>query len=664
MRVPFFAMFAVISAGCGVAFSQAADRGALERLAGCLRPELRRIEARRTVVNGELAQLPALVPRPFAWRYGFRSKTVIDADEPQWLQLDLGQRRRIDRIVAVPAHIPQLGKAGEGHGFPLRFRIEVSDDPAMENAVTVVDRSASDFANPGRYPADFRIDPVGGRYVRFTSTRHFPIDEGFIWALEELLVLSGNRSMAAGRHVEARDSLEMFPNWSRERIKDGQSALGLPVTAEKSPTSGYLSALTNNPDERKWLHVDLGSDHALDEIRLVPVQPGGYETLGERSFPRAWAVELAEDAAFERVVWRSDFPTTNLVGFPGDCAAVIPCDGNRGRHLRFVALKHWGNNDSSGYGLAEIQAYSGDTNVALGKPVTASDEASSGTGWSPAFATDGFSSRHRLIEIPEYLDLIARRGKLERELALLDGRRDEMLRMTGLALAYGGGGIGLAGLVGCVWLLVRLRQVRRRSVAALRDQIARDLHDDIGSNLGGIVLLSEIGGEHSSDPQSRADFQTIRQAADEASESMRDIVWLIQRGNYGLRDMVTRMRESARMILGNKRVTLNVEPTDFRDRRLSLLFRRHVFFAFKEVLNNIRRHAEAEEITVEIRVDPTHLVFVVRDDGVGFDVGSAVSAGHGLENLNRRAAALKGHCRIESAPGSGSVVTFSAPLKS
>jgi signal transduction histidine kinase len=425
-----------------------------------------------------------------------------------------------------------------------------------------------------------------------------------------------------------------------------------------------LSALTNNPHERKWLHVDLGEAFPLDEIRLVPIQPGGYETLGERSFPRSWEVELAEDASFERIVWRHEFPVSNLVGFPGDCAVVIPCDGSRGRHLRFVALSHWGTADRCGYGLAEIQAYSGDRNVALGKPVTASDEAEPDSGWSPAFATDGFSSRHRLIEIPEHLDLLARRGKLERELALLVKRRDQKLRTTGLAIAYGGGGIGVAGFIGCAWLLVRLRQVRRRSVAALRDQIARDLHDDIGSNLGGIVLLSEIGGEHSSDPQSRADFQTIKQAADEASESMRDIVWLIQRGNHGLRDMLTRMRESVRMILGNTQVTLTVEPPDFRDRRLSLLFRRHVFFSFKEVLNNIRRHADAAEIVVEIRISPSHLTFVARDDGVGFDVRSAGLPGHGLENLKRRAAALKGDCHVESAPGSGSVVTFSVPLKS
>ena len=600
-------VFACAGLAGGIAYAATPEAGALERVAGWFSPEFRRDGLRLRKVARDLAGLPELVPRPLAWRYGFRAKTVIDSEEPQWLQFDLGQSRRIDRIVAVPAHIPPLGKQGEGYGFPRRFKIEVSDDPDMKNAVTVVDHSRADFANPGHYPADFPIEPVDGRYVRFTSTRHFQIDEGFIWALEELMVLSGNRSLANLCPATASGSVEMFPNWSVDRSQDGQSALGLPVTAEPSPTLGYLSALTDNPDERKWLQVDLRGEYPIDEIRLVPVQPGSYETLGERSFPRGWGVELAEDPAFERIVWRHQLSPSNLVGYPGDCAVVIPSGGNRGRYLRFVALKHWGSANHCGYGLAEIQAYSGDLNVALGKPVTASDEAASTTGWSPAFATDGFSSRQRLIEIPEHLDLIAMRGKLEHEFRHLAHRREQKLQATGLALGYGGCGLGAAAMLGCVWLLVRQRQIRRQSVALLRDQIARDLHDDMGSNLGGIVLLSEIGSKHSPDPQSRADFQTIKDAADDASTSMRDIVWLIQRGHYGLRDLVTKMRQSTRMILRDKEVSLEVEPPDFKDFNLSLLFRRHVFFSFKEALNNIRRHSDAGNIKVCIRIESSHL---------------------------------------------------------
>jgi signal transduction histidine kinase len=109
---------------------------------------------------------------------------------------------------------------------------------------------------------------------------------------------------------------------------------------------------------------------------------------------------------------------------------------------------------------------------------------------------------------------------------------------------------------------------------------------------------------------------------------------------------------------------MTVEPADFRDRELSLLFRRHVFFAFKETLNNVRRHAAATAVEVRITLRPGHLVFSIRDDGVGFDPAVAAAGGHGLVNLTRRAARLKGACRVESGPGRGTRVEFEAPLQS
>ena len=205
--------------------------------------------------------------------------------------------------------------------------------------------------------------------------------------------------------------------------------------------------------------------------------------------------------------------------------------------------------------------------------------------------------------------------------------------------------------------------MRKRDLLQLRGQIARDLHDDIGSNLGGIVLLGEVGLEHSADPQSREDFRMIREAATEASASMRDILWLIQGGETKLADLVTKMRQSAEMILGDKQVSLRLEPADFRDLRLSLLFRRHVLFSFKEALNNIHRHAEATEVEILLRINDRQFSFKVRDNGIGFDPNTPEISGHGLHNFRRRAERLGGSHRIKTVPGRGSEVTFTAPLR-
>ena len=653
--------------------------GIAGRVARVVSAELRKIETRLGELAVELNELPQLQAAPLEERYGFRSATLYDQDEPQWVLLDLGRQQKIDRIVAVPTHIPKFGKKGEGYGFPLRFRIEVAGNPEMKGAVTVVDRTAEDVENPGRHPMIFRINPVEGRYVRFVSTRHVPVEDGFtdgfMWALEELVVLSGNNVLTGWRGPEeegtpeASSNLDFYPHWAQIRFADNQSSLGLPVNMEESPSLGYLSASTDLPDSEKWVVVDFGREYPIDEIRLVAVESQEPEVVGGRAFPMAMVVELSRDPTFPGEGWRwaRGRGPGPLLGFPGGCAVRLLPSGYRARYLRILTKELWRHRKGQhAFALAEVQAYSGGENVALGKAVQVSGvtDKPDATGWAPEFVVDGFSSRHRLIEYPEYLELIERRGELEREQALLILQRDRKVRVTGQVLSYGGGTLGTVALLGWGWMLVRQRTVKRRAVARLRDQIARDLHDDIGCNLGGIVLLSDIGSQSSGEGQAREDFSTIRETAEETSQSMKDIVWLIQHGDTRLRDLVTRMRHATEVILVDETVSLSMEPAEYRNRKVSLFLRRHVFFAFKEALNNVRKHAGATSVEVNITISDRDLSFEVRDNGRGFDPQEIVALGNGLRNLKRRAERLKGTCHVESTPGEGTCITFSSPLNS
>jgi signal transduction histidine kinase len=92
------------------------------------------------------------------------------------------------------------------------------------------------------------------------------------------------------------------------------------------------------------------------------------------------------------------------------------------------------------------------------------------------------------------------------------------------------------------------------------------------------------------------------------------------------------------------------------------LFRRHVFLAFKEVLNNVRKHAQTSRATVKVEIGSDRLRFTVRDEGIGFDPEGAAVSGHGMANLKRRASRVSGRIRIDSAPGQGTQVSFEAPF--
>lgn len=668
-RLPLWLTALVLS------LAHAADGAEMKQLVGglvrTLSPEFRRIELRVAEIQTELKKLPA--PRKTTWgsRYGHRSGDLATETTPDWVQLDLGSTRRIDMVALVPVWLSFQGPLGAGYGFPKRFRIELADNPGMRDAVILVDHSESDVVNPGRNPMVMEVAPTEGRYLRLTSLKHTKEDGKYFWALEELIALEGNSNVARSVPMTQSSYMDLFPLWATVRLVDGQHALGMPVDVTRpSPNKGYLSAIIPYSvelsgelpaDVAPWCMVDLGKAEEVEQIRVLPLESDDYEVYGGRGYPRVFGLQLALDPRFEQVVWEGGRGTYPL-GYPAGCAITFQIPRIEARYVRIVASRLWSRDDIQCFGLAELQVYGGGQNLALGKPVSVKDQVEMGedAGWAPAHLVDGFTSRFRLIEWPQFLQMMARRGVLEREREALEERLAGKL-MLGSRLVFAGGTTLLVALLaGCIWILVWQRNERRLAMLQLRRQISRDLHDDIGSNLGGIALLSEIGSKHCRDEDSRQDFQTIHEAAEQASLSMRDIVWLVQRDEVGLKDMVMRMREAAEMILRRVQHDFVVDPALFKDRKLSLFFRRHLFFAYKEVLNNIRKHSRAGRVEIQISIGAGMLRFRVRDDGAGFDPAQCIVEGHGLGNLQRRARRLEGRVEIRSKPGSGCEVIFEA----
>ena len=657
--------------GAGCAEGEKRNPDPLIRL---LSPELRRIEKRLTEIDQEMESLPVTRKRPWGSRYGHRSADLPNETTEDWLQLDLGEPHMVDMVALMPANMAYRGKPGAGYGFPKRFRVEISNHADMRDAVVLVDRSKSDVPNPGKYPLVFDVTPTSGRYVRITSLKHAFNDGAYFWALEELMVMEGPLNVAAskGEKMSMSSRTDLFPQWVPVRIIDGQSTLGMPVDMTKpSPTQGYLSSklsmsMAGDPPADKclkWCSVDLGAAEVIEQVCLLPLESDDYEVTGGRGFPRLLTVQFANDPGFKQVVWETKRGSFQL-GYPDGCSINIAVPKVEARYVKVIADRMWSRDDWYIFGLAELQVYGSGRNLALGKPVQVRDMADKPPedGWAPANLVDGYTSRYRLIEWPGYLRKMNLRGQLEREKVALEYRREAKLRLIRKALGVIGGLAAALVVAALIWVMVRQRLLRRREAERLRQQIARDLHDDIGSNLGGIVLLSEIGSQHSTDQDSRSDFESIRQAAEEASLSMRDIVWLIQREQVSLKDFVTRMRQSVQMILKHTGAAVEVTPATFRDRPLGLLFRRHVFMAFKEVLNNVRKHAQTDRVTVQVEIDPDRLRFTVRDEGVGFDQATADVQGHGMDNLKRRASRVSGSILIDSTPGKGTTVIFEAPF--
>ena len=214
-----------------------------------------------------------------------------------------------------------------------------------------------------------------------------------------------------------------------------------------------------------------------------------------------------------------------------------------------------------------------------------------------------------------------------------------------------------AGVVALVALgLYRWRVRRQQQMERLRLRIARDLHDEIGSNLGGIALLLGVVGQ----PQGAEALHHIRAITQQSIETLKELVWMIDPIHDSLADMVQRMRDVAAGLLQNLPYEFNATGVAAQA-AAPLEVRRNVLPIFKEALHNIIKHAHARKVEIALAAAPDKMVLTVRDDGAGF-VPADAPAGHGLRNMQRRVEEFGGNLKIVSQPGQGTTIRLEVPL--
>jgi hypothetical protein len=154
--------------------------------------------------------------------FGYHSAIEAKDNLAKWVQVDLGRPVSISQIVLIGSY-DNFNQIGAGFGFPVRFKIEISDDPEFHSTVqSIVDQTQADFPNPKSIPQTFSAGGKQARYVRVTSTKLALRSDDYIFSLGELSVLDGRgTNVALHAKVAALDSIENPPRWSRENLVDG-----------------------------------------------------------------------------------------------------------------------------------------------------------------------------------------------------------------------------------------------------------------------------------------------------------------------------------------------------------------------------------------------------------------------------------------------------------
>ena len=207
-----------------------------------------------------------------------------------------------------------------------------------------------------------------------------------------------------------------------------------------------------------------------------------------------------------------------------------------------------------------------------------------------------------------------------------------------------------------------LNETRRQlEVEKLRNSIARDLHDDLGSTLSSINIISQMAMQNVQ-ADAGNHFARIGKHSALMMDKLTDIVWSINPDNDNTEQLIAKMREFASEILEPK----SIEWKFFVDKKIcslrpSLEKRKVIFMVFKEAINNAAKYSNASRVDIFLGINKGQFEVKVRDKGRGFDE-VAVKKGNGLRNMRERARLAGGMVNIKSNNGQGTEVFLQVPI--
>jgi signal transduction histidine kinase len=227
--------------------------------------------------------------------------------------------------------------------------------------------------------------------------------------------------------------------------------------------------------------------------------------------------------------------------------------------------------------------------------------------------------------------------------------------------------VGLGRYVSFRRLRARLRGLEQQ--AALhkeRARIARDIHDDLGTRLSEITLLTELASRKPVDLEtSGAHARQIASTVRQVTDSLDEIVWAINPRNDSLPHVVSYIGQFALRFLEMAGIACHLDLPDQPPKRaVSAEVRHNLFLVAKEALNNVVRHAQATRVWLTITATEKVVVLTIKDNGRGFAAASGDPNADGLRNMRQRMSDIGGQCNVESQPGAGTEISCSYHLVS
>ena len=615
----------------------------ISRLARVFDSQLVKVEDRVAWLDRQLSSYASLDERPLVSGLGFRaSRCRPDGPDPS-MTIDLGAVVPVEKIFLIPA---QREHAEDPGIFPKRFTLDLSDTPDFERPTILYTTGEMIMPSPGSIPLPFPCKS-SARYVRLTVKEGHQRGALDLFGLAEMVVLSEGQPVSFGKTVHSVGASDVPSIWYPEALVDGRTPLGIWHNGgQPNPSPGDLVEMEDGVESSVSWELALGSDHPVDRIILFPYRLSQNST--STVLPQSLTVTAVGNQGETSREWTNPIPGTDST-----TPLIIELAGIPAHTIRISSHQPWELGTRKLLALSEIEAWSGNRNVASGLPVT---RTSGGTPMTTTALTDGYSSDRFIIPVAAWLTQLTERSRIERELATLRPVHRSLSSRSELNATWGSAVVlGLTFLIP-VFIVERRRLLSRDQLDQIRKRIASDLHDDIGSNLGSISLIARTARKdlvRLHGPEEIAeDLGEMETIARESSLAMRDIVWLLERRQDSIGDLVERMRETACRLLREVQFTVECESSKTAA-RLSLDAKRHLFLFYKEAIHNILKHSQASRVHIRLWDVDDKLALEISDNGVGLPDSDRPPT---VSKLRDRAKVLDGLLQIASSSENGTSI--------
>jgi signal transduction histidine kinase len=607
-------------------------------------PEL---ENRLNDIDTRLKQLAHFRFQSGVGSNGNRSLAHRESKHTEWFQVQLTKLQSIDQIILVP-HLVMDSEAGlVSDGFPAELQIVAGTQKHPEGEV--ITRTRPKGGKQHIAPFILPTPGLNASWIRIEATELSvrSWDNRYNFQLAEILLFQGNTNLALSCEVTASSQSFGYDSSRDERyLVDGF----MPYVMNAANGAQSRAFITSNlpADLTPELTIDLGQIYSLEQVNLHRLELGNNIPLSkafDHGTPKRLLIEGATLADFSDRSLLLDLTLKN--SYETGPIIMRKLKGPASRFVRLSVIEPFIDTlmpePSFVFGLAEIELFSNQTNVAYQKIPTANFE-NIKTGRTLANLTDGHNFYGDILPIREWLEQLSERYELEVERPRIRAELDRRYTQQTVMLRRMGWLSTLLTMSIIVIILVE-RNLRLRHIAQIRERFAADLHDDLGASLHTIGLLGDIA---LSSMQSPERLQTALTRSRDLTKRMSATI----RHNTDLQSTsrLQTLEKDIQRIAERILVKIDYEITTTGSELLNKLkprLKMDLFLFVKECLTNIVKHSNADKVKVEIIAKPKSIEIKVKDNGRGLPNG--VDLKKIPPSLKRRAQLMKASISIHKS---------------